>query len=46
MNDDIKEIDKDDKGIYYITKGDNLKSNDNIKIRFKQIEGVIVGIFY
>jgi len=42
----VIEIGKDDKGIYYITKGDNLKSNDNIKIRFKQIEGVIVGIFY
>jgi hypothetical protein len=41
-------IDKgeDEKGIYFTVKGDNNSAADPGKIRFEQIEGVLVGILY
>ena len=41
-------IDKreDEKGVYFIVKGDNNDNADPGKIRFEQIEGVLVGILY
>jgi len=42
----IVEKGKDNKGIYYITKGDNNKYPDSQKVRFSQITGVVVGIIY
>jgi hypothetical protein len=42
----IIEIGHDEKGIYFIAKGDNNLSNDPEKIRFEQIERVLVGIIY
>jgi signal peptidase I len=35
----------DEKGIYFITKGDNNPVNDN-KVRFSQIEEITIGILY
>ena len=42
----VVKIEKDNKKTYFITKGDNLKFNDEGKVRFEQIEGVVVGIIY
>lgn len=36
----------DDKGFYFKVKGDNNSLRDPGKIRFSQIEGVLVGIIY
>jgi hypothetical protein len=36
----------DEKGTYFITKGDNLDYSDPQKIRFSQIKRVVVGILY
>lgn len=35
----------DDEGVYFITKGDNNAHTDD-KIRFEDIKGVLIGIFY
>lgn len=37
---------EDEKGIYFIAKGDNNDTADPGKIRFDQIEGVLIGILY
>jgi len=42
----VIEIGNDELGIYFITKGDNYYQKDPNKIRFSQIEGVVVGILY
>lgn len=42
----VVEIGNDEEGIYFITKGDNYYKNDPYKIRFGQIEGVVVGVLY
>lgn len=42
----VAEIGNDEEGIYFITKGDNYYKNDPYKIRFGQIEGVVVGVLY
>ena len=42
----IIDINIDDKGIYFITKGDNNKAADPEKVRFNQITGVVVAILY
>jgi len=42
----VVEIGDDEEGIYFLTKGDNYFKNDPYKIRFGQIEGVVVGILY
>lgn len=39
-------VGEDSKGFYYIAKGDNVSEPDQQKIRFEQIEGVVVGIIY
>ena len=42
----VIKIDKDEIGTYYIAKGDNNKNPDEEKIRFYQIEGILVGVLY
>ena len=42
----VVEKGEDEKGIYFTVKGDNNNSADPGKIRFEQIEGVLVGILY
>ncbi|MFH1010516.1 MAG: signal peptidase I [bacterium] len=37
---------QDESGTYFVVKGDNNPSNDPGKIRFSQIERVVVGIIY
>jgi len=39
-------VDSDDKGWYAITKGDNNEIEDEEKVRFEQIQKVLVGILY
>ena len=42
----VVEIGEDEEGIYFITKGDNFYKEDPNKVRFKNIEGIVVGILY
>ncbi len=42
----VLEIGNDEEGIYFITKGDNYYKEDSEKVRFSQIEGIVVGILY
>jgi hypothetical protein len=42
----VVEMDEDEEGTFYITKGDNLTQADPGKVRFEQIHGVLVGIIY
>ena len=42
----VVDIGNDENGIYFITKGDNYFKKDIAKIRFSQIEGIVVGILY
>jgi len=42
----VVEIGNDKDGIYFITKGDNFHAKDPSKLRFSDIEGVVVGILY
>lgn len=42
----VMNIREDKKGTYYITKGDNNGSEDPEKVRFNQVEGVVVGLVY
>jgi len=37
---------EDEKGIYYLVKGDNNQFRDPFKVRFSDIKGVIVAIIY
>lgn len=41
-------IDKgeDEKGIYFIVQGDNLQLRDPFKVRFPDIQGVVVAVIY
>ena len=39
-------IGNDEDGIYFVTKGDNYWKEDPYKVRFSQIEGIVVGILY
>ncbi len=39
-------IQQDSAGIYYIVKGDNNQTADPEKVRFAQIQGVVVAIIY
>ncbi len=41
----VVEIGNDEKGAYFITKGDNYWKEDE-KVRFSQVEGIVVGILY
>lgn len=42
----VVDIGKDKEGVYFITKGDNFHQEDPNKVRFKDIQGIIVGILY
>jgi len=42
----VIKIGKDKEGTYFITKGDNFYKEDPDKLRFSDIEGVVVGILY
>jgi hypothetical protein len=37
---------QDEQGTYFIMKGDNLPTSDPGRVRFSQIERVVVGIIY
>ena len=39
-------IKSDQKGIYFVTKGDNFYNADPNKVRFNDIKGIVVGILY
>jgi len=36
----------DNNGIYFLVKGDNNPTQDPVKVRFKDIEGVVIAIIY
>ena len=42
----VIEKSKDDEGVYYVLKGDNNPSRDPGKVRFEQVERVLVAIVY
>lgn len=42
----VIDIGKDEHGRYYIVKGDNSEIADPEKVRFDQIEGVLIGVIY
>ena len=42
----VVEIGNDENGIYFVTKGDNYYKEDSDKVRFEDVEGVVVGILY
>ncbi len=42
----VVEIGNDANGLYFVTKGDNFFKEDPDKVRFSQVEGIIVGILY
>lgn len=42
----VIDIGEDDRGTYYIMKGDNNKETDWEKVRFEQIEAVVIAIVY
>ncbi|MBI4153328.1 signal peptidase I [Candidatus Woesearchaeota archaeon] len=42
----IISVGEDDFGTYYITKGDNNRDQDPEKVRFEDIEGVVVALIY
>ena len=42
----VIEIGNDEEGAYFITKGDNYWKEYTEKVRFSQVEGIIVGILY
>lgn len=42
----IVDIKEDQKGTYFITRGDNNNVNDPQRVRFDQIKGVVIGILY
>ena len=42
----VVEIGNDEQGIYFTTKGDNYFQEDPYKVRFSDLEGIVVGIWY
>ena len=42
----VIEIDEDEQGTFYTTKGDNNIDKDPEKVRYEQITGIIVAVFY
>ncbi|MBD3248864.1 signal peptidase I [Candidatus Woesearchaeota archaeon] len=40
---DIKE---DEKGLYYVMKGDNNENEDPERVRFEQLKGVVIAVVY
>ncbi len=39
-------ISTDDKGIYYVLQGDNNMMADNKKVRFSDIQGIVIAVVY
>ena len=42
----VADIRNDAEGVYFVTKGDNYWQEDPDKVRFSDIEGIVVGILY
>lgn len=42
----VIDINKDEQGVYFTTKGDNNEIPDPYKVRFSQVKGLVVGILY
>jgi hypothetical protein len=42
----VDNISEDDIGLYYVTKGDNNPEVDPIRVRYKEIIAIVVGILY
>jgi len=42
----VIKIENDEKGLYYIAKGDNNNDPDKEKIRFNQVKSVLIGVIY
>ncbi|MBT4541288.1 signal peptidase I [Candidatus Woesearchaeota archaeon] len=42
----VLKIEEDNKGLYYVTKGDNNVIKDPVKVRYSQVRGVLVGLIY
>ncbi|MBU4502137.1 MAG: hypothetical protein KKA79_06070 [Nanoarchaeota archaeon] len=42
----VVDIGEDEEGRYYIVKGDNSRTADPEKVRFNQIEGILIGVIY
>ena len=42
----VIEKNQDEKGIYYVVKGDNNTSADPAKVRFEDVKGVVVAFIY
>ena len=42
----VVEIGNDENGVYFITKGDNYYKEDSEKVRFSNVEGIVVGVLY
>jgi signal peptidase I len=42
----VADIGNDAEGVYFVTKGDNYWQEDPDKVRFSDIEGIVVGILY
>lgn len=42
----VVEIGEDKEGIYYVVKGDNNSLSDPFKVRFEDVEGVVIAIIY
>lgn len=42
----VIEKDTDTEGFYYVVKGDNNPSPDPVKVRFKDITGVVIAVIY
>ena len=42
----VMAIGEDQQGVYYIVKGDNNTLTDPVKVRFDEVQGVVVAIIY
>lgn len=42
----VIDIGNDEEGVYYTVKGDNNLIEDNVKIRFSDIQGILVAVVY
>jgi len=42
----VIEKNQDEDGLYYVVKGDNNSTADPVKVRFEDIEGVVVAVIY
>lgn len=42
----VIDIGSDEEGIYYTVKGDNNPLEDNVKVRFEDVQGIVVAVVY